>query len=371
MKILYVSTISDTINAFLIPHIERLVKAGHVVDIACNFEKPLDKKLVDIVNNIYKVEFSRKILSNKNISAYNQMKKLIIQNEYNWINTHTPVASAITRIVCKNINHTKLIYTCHGFSFCKGDARKNWAVFYPIEKYLSRYTDVIITINHEDYKIAKNFNGPDAYIIPGIGVDIAEFKNQLGNIDINQKKRELGLKESDIVISSIGELSSRKNHQIVIKAIKKLDNPHIKYLICGEGSKINSLTALAKKLNIEKQVLFLGFRTDIKEILNISDVFVFPSKREGLGLAGIEAMAANVPIVASNRHGIVEYAIDGKTALTCDPNKEEEFAQAITKVIDDDELSKSLVENAYSYIEKFDISNSLKAMDKIFEKIIK
>lgn len=343
-----------------------LIDRGHKVDIACNIEKPINSELIELGCNIYNLNFSRSILDSNNLKVIKQLREILNENSYDVMHTHTPIASIISRIATVGTEQTKVIYTCHGFSFCKGDSKLNWMLFYPIEKFFSRFTDAIITINHEDYEVAKSFHSNVVYKIPGIGVPIEEYKKKPFKFDKDDLFNELGLNENDIVISSVGELSKRKNHQIVIKALKILDDSRIKYLIVGEGNEEKELNKLVKELNLENRVYFLGYRRDVRKILHSSSIFIFPSRREGLGLAGIEAMAAGIPVIASSRHGILEYAINNVTALTCNPDKEYEFANAINIILQDEFKANKLTENAYSVIEKFDINNSLNAMQQFY-----
>lgn len=367
MKILYVTTISKTVNAFLIPHIEMLINKGYTVDVACSVKSPVDKKLINLGVKVYNVQFSRTIFSTNNIKAFKQIKKIITDSSYDIVHTHTPTASAITRLACRYNKSIKVFYTAHGFSFSKGGSFFNWFLFYPIEKYLATYTDVLITINQEDYNIAKKIKNRHTYLIPGIGLDIKEFKKKTEVFKKDRKRKDLNLNSSDIVLTSVGELTKRKNHETIIKSLSLIKNKNIKYVVCGEGPRRQKLEQLIEKLDLSNQVVLLGNRSDIKEILQISNLFIFPSLREGLGIAAIEAMAVGLPVIASNRHGIQEYAIHEQTALTCDPNSPIAFKKAIIRLIKDNQLADQLRINAFNQIEKFDISYSLKAMNDIYE----
>ena len=208
---------------------------------------------------------------------------MINENKYAFIHCHNPISGIISRLAAKKSN-TKIIYTAHGFHFYKGAPVKNWILFYPIEKLCSLYTDVLITINKEDYKLAKNkFYARKIVYIPGIGIDISKFQNVQINKD--ELKKELGLPKEGFILLSVGELNKNKNHSVVIKALSELGRKDIHYIIAGVGSLKNELEKLAIEKNIEDQVHFLGYRTDIDKIYQIADVFVFPSYREGLSVA--------------------------------------------------------------------------------------
>ena len=336
MKILYVTTISLTMNSFFKPHIEMLVSEGHQVDLACNDQNlPLDALYGRLGCRFYRVDFSRSPLSPDNFRAYGQLKKVIENGDYDIVHCHTPNAAMITRLVCRKFRRKqglKVFYTAHGFHFYKGAPRLNWMVYYPIEKFCSRFTDKLITINQEDYNLAKNkFHAGEVHYVPGVGVDLTRFENI--QVDRTAKRREIGVPEDAFLLFSVGELNENKNHQIIIKALAKVNRPDVHYAIAGRGDKHDELLKLADELGVSEQVHLLGYRKDIPELNYAADVFCFPSHREGLGLAAIEAMACGLPLITSNIHGINDYSEDGVTGYKCRPDDEEGFAAAICKLI--------------------------------------
>lgn len=366
MKILYITTISNTVNFFL-PHINMLLDQGHTVDIACNFVRPIDSKLIERGCRVFNINFQRSPFKRENYTAYKKLKKLIQDEKYELVHTHTPVASAITRLVCRKMKNIKVVYTAHGFHFFKGAPIKNWLIYYLVEKWISRYTDILITINREDYVRAKNsFKAGRVEYIPGVGLDTKKFSEVI--VDKLAKRREIGVPEDAFVILSVGEINKNKNHETVIKAVAKLNNPNVHYIICGQGPLENYLRGIAKGLGLEKQVHLLGYRTDIAEICKASDIFAFPSKREGLGLAALEAMASGLPIVTSNVHGIVDYSINGETGYTCAPTDVDGFAKAIEILLNDEELRIIMGKHNSEVVKLFDIDKVKNKLRKIYEE---
>lgn len=185
MKILYVSTISDTVNRFLIPHIKMLRDKGHQVDVAFKIkEKPSDK-LKEMNCSINELDFDRSIFKNNYSKLIKYLKKIVSEGSYDIVHTHTPIASAIVRFACREFDNVRVFYTAHGFHFYKGAPFKNWLIYYPIERYLSKFTDTIITINQEDYSRALNhFSAKNIEYIPGVGLDLKKFNN----VVVNRKK---------------------------------------------------------------------------------------------------------------------------------------------------------------------------------------
>lgn len=367
MKILYVANIHRHFNAFHIPYIKWLIENGHEIHVAANGEE-----VVEGVSRQFNVNIQRSPYRLENINAYRQLKNIIEQEKYDIVHCHTPMGGILGRLASNDVRKkgTKVIYTCHGFHFCKGGPIKNWILYYPVEKFMARYTDIIITINKEDYRVAEKYNIKKKYYIPGIGLDIKRFKSNQESYNAKDKRAEIGVEKDKTLIVSVGDLTKRKNHKIVIEALADLKELEFKYVICGKGVEESNLKAIVKKLNMEDRVIFLGYRTDIKEILRVADVFVFPSLWEGLGIAGIEAMAMGVPVIASNRHGIKDYAIHNKTALLCNPNSSKEFSTAIERIMTDKQLASELISNSMEKINEFDLTNSLREIVKIYEEEI-
>lgn len=365
-RILICSTILTTVKAFLIPHIQLLQDMGYIVDIAG--QKDINE-LDGLVENVYDLPFQRNPFSKLNLIACRMLREVVQKNHYDLIHFHTPVASAFGRWAVKNFrkDDTKVIYTAHGFHFFMGAPLINWLLYYPVERWLARYTDVLITINKEDYARAKSFKAKKVEYVPGVGLNTKKFEN----VAVNKKEKckELGLSDDAIVLLSVGELNKNKNHETVIKAVSKLKNSNVYYIICGRGPMENHLNNFAKKLGLEKQVKLLGFRTDIAEICKSADIFVFPSFREGLGLAALEAMASGLPIVTSNIHGIVDYSIDGVTGYTCSPTDVDGFVKNIDKLLRF--VEKRLEMGAFNKeaVRKFDRCNVDQKMQEIYSKV--
>ena len=379
-KVLIVASVISFIEWFNKENVEFLkFEQDCDVHIACNFDymddtdeirtKKYIAKLKEIGIVLHNIKFARSPLKFANVKAYKELKKIINEGKFDLIHCHTPTASMLTRLAAKKArkNGTIVMYTCHGFHFHNAAPKKNWLLYYPIEKWLSRYCDYLVTINKEDFERAKTFKCKNVRYIPGVGVDLKRIQNC--SIDKDRYKESIGIPRDKILLLSIGELIERKNHQVIIKALGELQNRDIFYAICGKGPLKEYLTDLSQKLGVADNVIFLGFRKDIPELCNAADISAFPSKIEGLGLAGIEAMAAGVPLVSSNVHGILDYVIDGKTGFTCSPNDFTAFASSIEKLAQNRELRESMKEACLQAVEPFDITNALNSMWKIYRDV--
>lgn len=362
-KILYVTTVVETINAFLIPHIEMLIEMGYEVDVATNVNVEIAEELKDLNVDVYNVSFNRNPGSLDNVKAYKELQEVILAEEYSCVHTHTPIASAIARMVCRN-NDVKVIYTAHGFHFYEGAPLLNWLLYYPVEKYLSRHTDTLITINQEDYGRAKSYFQTDVVYIPGIGLDTTEISTM--EISKLKKRHDLKIPADSFLLLSVGELNKNKNHALVIRALAKLNDPNIHYAICGKGPLKEELQHLSRQLAIEQQVHFLGTRKDVPEILLTSDLFVFPSYREGLSVAMMEAMASGLPIVASNIRGNSDL-INEEGGYLIEPNDLSGFSEAILKMYQQPKETKIRMGNVNkNQVEKYDIDNVIKEMEELY-----
>mgnify|MGYP003790525247 FL=1 len=369
MKVLYVTTVSSTMN-FFVDHIRMLLEAGHSVDLACNWSRPANPLFIEWGCQFFDICLSRNPVSLSNTRAYVELKNVIRNGGYDVVHTHTPIASALVRIICRKLKHIKILYTAHGFHFYKGAPAKNWLLYFPLEWWLSRYTDILITINSEDYDRAKRLlKAKQVRYIPGVGLDTRRFANVV--VDRAKKRRELGVPSDAFVVLSVGELNTNKNHAVIIKALAKLKDPNIYYLICGKGPLDDYLRRLAAELDVERQVKLLGFRKDIAEICKVADVFAFPSLREGLGLAALEAMASGLPIITSNVHGIVDYSEDGRTGFSYTPTDVSGFAEGISRLKSCGEGLRSDI-GAYNrqVAKKFDIAHVLELMRELYEEIL-
>lgn len=364
MKILFVTTISNTVNSFLIPCIKMLIEKGHQVDVSFNIEQEVKPEIYEMGCKIHQLPLQRSPFKKDNFKAYKMLKKIIISEKYDLVHTHTPIASAIVRLVCRNFKNVRVFYTAHGFHFYKGAPILNWLVYYPVEKWLARYTDTLITINKEDYDRAnKKFKANRVEYIPGVGIDMEKFN--MVEIDRDLERNKLCLPKGAFVVLSVGELNKNKNHEVVIRAIAKIGNVDIHYLICGQGRLDGYLRNLSKKLDIENQVHLLGFRKDIPNICKSSEIFAFPSYREGLSVALMEAMANGLPVVCSDIRGNKDL-IDNKGGYLIEPIDVDGFAEKILLLYEKQNRKEKIGLHNYNRTKEFELKNVLKETAKLY-----
>ena len=222
-KVLFVATVVKThIMEFHIPYLKMFKEMGWETAVAArnDYENPADC-VIPYCDTYYNVPFERNPLKPGNLKAYKELKHIIDEGEYDIIHCHTPVGAMLTRLAAKQARKqgTKVFYTAHGFHFYKGAPVINWILYYPVEKWLSRYTDVLITINKEDYERAKTFKAGKVCYVPGVGIDLKKFNAGY----VNKEQKALDRDEIQTVIEKLqGEKPQRSKSREKLTAAEHL-----------------------------------------------------------------------------------------------------------------------------------------------------
>ena len=352
------------------PCLQAALKMGYAVFFGTNRANP-EHLECELPVRLYDSHTYRSITAfSDNKIAYKNLSKIVKEGNVKVIHCNTPVGGIIGRLVGRRYHVDKVIYTVHGFHFYKGAPLFNRTVLKWAEQIMAHYTDAIITMNQEDYEAAKKFRlrkGGKVYKVHGVGITLSEYSDI--SVDREKKRSALGLKASDIVCISAGDIVAGKNYGVAIEAVAKANNPNLHYLICGVGPEREAMEMKAKALGIDRQIHFLGFRNDVKELLKISDIFLFTSFREGLPRSLMEAMASGLPAVVSNIRGNIDLIEDGKGGFLCNPHNSDEFADAIIKCTE--ETRKRFGENNLKAIKQFDVSVVEQEINKIYEEVLK
>lgn len=332
-KVLYVATVDRHILSFHLPFLKMLKENGYKVHVATN-----GKEKIPYCDKKHTISIERSPFKLNNLKAIKQLKKIIDEEKFDLIHCHTPMGSVIARLAAKAARKKygiRIIYTAHGFHFYKGAPLINWLLFYPIEKYLAKYTDTIITINQEDYDLAKrkfSKKCKDIEYVPGVGVDKNKFNFEMANKEKTKLRKELGIKEEDFVCISIGELNRNKNHLMAINAIKKINNMKIKLIIAGKGNLLDEYKKYIEDNNLSNRVKLLGYRNDIYKLLKISNCLLSCSLREGLPVNVMEALMCGLPCVVTNCRGNRDLINDGENGYVVSINAVNEMVDKILKI---------------------------------------
>lgn len=338
MKILMVTNRVKTYALGFENVIAPLQQLGHEVYWAADFSNFIgDKSVIPCKTfhiDIYSYPFHR-----TNLMALKQIKQIIRKEGIEAVQCSTPIGGALGRIAAYQCGLKKIIYTAHGFLFFRGAPLINRTIYKWEEMILAHITDTLITINPEDYQAAqllKLRNGSKPYMVHGAGVKIGV------EVEVNtiEKRKSIGLPDSATMIISAGDLNTNKNNHVVIRALGCMKNPNVYYVLCGVGPEEVNLRKLAKECGVEKNVIFLGYRTDMPELMKSTDIFVMPSFREGVPRSILEAMDLGKPCVGSKTRGIADLIDEGLGGYICKPTDYKAFADAFNRLVDNPNLCK-------------------------------
>lgn len=380
-KALFIATVGGFVTQFELNNVFILQGMGYEVHSAANFREPVysvkEQELSDMGVTLHQVDIEKSpYMWKQNRRALEQLCGIIRTEGISLVHCHTPVGGVLGRmaaLLCRREN-PRVIYTAHGFHFYKGASWVNWLFYYNVERLLARHTDILVTINEEDYTRAKRFRlrkGGGVYKIPGEGLHVERFPAVTGSRKRELRQR-LGVEEDTFFLLSVGELSGNKNHREIVRLMpeikRRLGDRKVLYGICGDGFYRDELAALVEGMGLGGDVALYGYREDIQDYLACADCLVFPSVREGLGMAALEAMAMGIPVVASDNRGTREYMEDGRNGYVCDVRRPESFIDAIEKVCRmPPEERAAMGEEGRRTAERFDIRSAGRIMDRVYE----
>ncbi len=315
--VLMLASVASMIGQFNRANIRLMQETGYEVHVACNFKRgntcsakcvlELEEELKDQGVVLHQWDCPRKPGAAGCVKAGLQLCSLIKTYHFLWMHCQSPVGAALARVAAHRYS-IPVVYTAHGFHFYKGAPLKNWLFYYPIEKILAHWTDILVTVNQEDFRFAKrHLKAGRVRTIPGIGIDTGKYTS-----DLNSRKearnilKKYGIPENAYILLSVGELSRRKNQEIVIHALAALGRQDVYYFICGQGVWKKKLKLLADRLGVGSYIKMLGYVENPVKIYHSADIFVFPSRQEGMPVALMEAMATGLPCVVSDIRGSKE-----------------------------------------------------------------
>lgn len=371
-KILFVAHLISHINHFHIPYIKYFKEKGYTVHVLTN----ASGKKIQECDKLYDINIRRSPFSVANLKVINQCKQIINNEKYDIVYCHTPMGGVIGRLASLDLHKKgcKVIYMAHGFHFFKGAPIQNWLIYYNIEKHLAKYTDAIITINDEDYNLAKNKfteNCKNIYKINGIGVN----RNKFYKISAAEKiklKNKFGYNDKFVLIYG-AEFTKRKNQIFFINALKKLKYlcPDIKIVFAGDGELFEQIKSNFIKEKLIDYTDFLGYCNNMPELYRASDITISSSKHEGLAINVIEALCSGLPAVVSDVRGNKDLIINNKNGFTFSLDNIDDFCNKINMLYSDKDLYNKLSENAKIYSQQYSINESINLLDSIFNEILK
>src|SRR5690554_5520093 len=370
-KILIIATVQSHIAQFHKKFIKSLQKDGFVVHVAArnNLDEKDTLKLSE-PNKIFDLNFSRSPFSLRNLKVLRELRYIINNENYDIIHCHTPMGGVLGRMAAKKARRsgTKVIYTSHGFHFYKGSPIINWMLYYPIEKILSNKTDAIITINQEDYILAKKkFKKSKVYKVNGVGIDEERFNN-IKQFDLKSYFPKVS---NPYILTVIGELNDNKNQLFLINSMRQLIkiNSNIVLALVGNGSNYMKYKKKIYKYKLQDNIVLLGYRRNVAGILYDTDVLVSSSKREGLGLNLVEGLTMGKSILASNIRGHRDVIINSTIGELYELDDQEEFNKKLLKIYHG-YIQKDYNNEEYKkHIDKFKITKINKKLIKIYTEL--
>lgn len=373
MKLLYILNVANRVNNFCMSSLEAAKALGIAYHIAGNWgyandsERESDEQKYGV--RIHQIDFIRSPFDPRNRKAYQQLRALAAMEKFDAVHCNTPIGGLLGRILFKGMPGVKIIYQAHGFHFFAGAPKLNWLLYYPVEKWLARHTDALITINHEDHRLAaekfKLRNSGHVYYVPGVGMDTTQYS--MDDTVRQNKRAELGMSEQSVALISMGDLIQRKNYDTAIRAVAAANNPNLHYFICGKGPEEAALKKLAETLGVSAQIHFLGFRSDIRQLLCASDIFLFTTKQEGLPRSMMEAMASGLPCIASNIRGNTDLLEGADGGFLCRVTDTADYADKLNRLAGDSLLRRQMGEHNRLAVQKFSMETVTAAMRSIYE----
>ncbi|WP_310366094.1 glycosyltransferase family 4 protein [Neobacillus drentensis] len=365
-KVLFCATVDIHFKAFHLPYMKWFKEQGWEVHVAA-----CGDLILPFVDKKYNIPIQRSPFNRMNHGAYKELKEIIDKNHYKIIHCHTPMGGVLTRLAAKKArqNGTKVLYTAHGFHFCKGAPFINWLLYYPIERVLSPFTDCLITINLEDFTLAENhqFKAKVIKHVHGVGVNTELFK-PVEEAHKSKLRKKLGYKPQEFLMVYAAELNRNKNQKLLIESIALIKDeiPEAKLLLAGDGPLLTECQALSDKLGVRGMIDFLGFRNDIDKLLQMSDIGVASSLREGLPVNIMEAMSCGLPIIATDNRGHRELIKDGKNGWII-KNNPEDFSSKIKMIARNSKMKYEFgVQGRDDVLLKYSISRVLEEKNNIY-----
>ncbi len=365
--ILLVANVSkEHIRKFHIPFIEYMKSKNWIIDVACRMDEPIPE-----CNTAYDLPCDRNPFRGEIRKSVSVLTKILEENKYDVIICNTLTGSIIARLAKKALGRKspKLFYINHGLHFFKGASISRWVMGYPLEKLLTPWTDVLVTINAADYQMVKKYLKPKAVEkIHGIGVNLERFRNcVLSSTEKTEFRHSMGIGDNDFVLSYVAEINDNKNQAMLLEVFHIVQQaiPNAKMLLIGPEHDDGKLRKFVESRGLARKVLFLGWRDNIPELLKISDLYVASSKSEGLGINLIEAMACDLPVVASNNRGHAEIIHHGQNGFIVEQDDVEEMAKYVLQLYENKNLRSSIIQQAQSDIAKYEVSSVVKEEERI------
>lgn len=367
-KVLFSATVDRHILSFHIPYLRWFQEHGWEVHVASR-----GGNVIPHADTKFNIPFSRRPWSVENIKSLFRLVKIMREEKYDVVHTHTPMGATITRLAALFASNSKMrmIYTAHGFHFYNGSPKLNWLLYYPVEKFLAHLTDVIITINDEDFQLSSQKFRSDTYFVNGVGLEISKFSPSIEGVAASNVRDELQIPDSSTVLIYTAELSERKNQKLLLEAfsILKPDPNDVILLLVGSGDLEKDLKEQSSNLGLQDAVRFLGYRDDVPQLLAISDICVSTSRQEGLPVNILEGLAMGLPVVATDVRGNRDLVEEGVNGFLARPTSAEDVAYKLQMLIENKSLCQSFGAKSKEMAQQYSLTNVLPKVALIYQRL--
>jgi glycosyltransferase involved in cell wall biosynthesis len=280
------------------------------------------------------------------------IRRFIKNNNIDIVHTHSSKAGFLGRLAARISGVKTIIHTVHGWSFHGYQAKPVYYLYLLLERFCASFSSAIIVVSQFDQRqAAQNLVGrPDQYRLIRYAVNPREFTDI---IRVDQIKDGFDLSSNGLAVGMIACFKPQKAPLDFIKLASAIKNdfPGVKFILIGDGVLRGKVDALISKLDLKGRVILTGWRHDPAAILSCLDVFVLTSLWEGLPIAVLEAMAAGVPVLATDTGGIGEIVLDGVTGYLVKPHDIEAMGRRLRELLMQPSLRKELARSARGYAE--------------------
>ena len=366
-----VTTVPDTLQAFLMPIVEHFRGRGFRVDAMA--EGVTQRwECAPAFDHVWGVAWSRNPLDRRNLlGARRRVHDVVANQGYDLVHVHTPVAGFVTRLALRSLRRKggpRVIYTAHGFHFYHGCPQPRGAAFRALEKLAGRWTDYLVVINREDEQAARRLVPPErVQYMPGIGVDLDLYgPNAVSEVDVARVRSDLGLATADCLFLMIAEFIPRKRHRDALAAFARLARPNARLAFAGSGPLLEEMKRRAAELGIAERVSFLGPRHDIPALVRASIAVVLPSDQEGLPRSAMESLSMGVPVVGTKIRGTADL-LQGGCGLLVPVGHTDALADALAWVLDHPDESREMGRRGRDRMADYDVRKIIALHAALYE----
>jgi len=353
----------------------RLDKSKFDVSVACSslrnpkLQHDMDV-LCDFGIDVHVIQMDRRISISKDCRAFLQLLRLMRRNRYDIVHTHSSKAGFLGRFAARLAGTPVILYSPHAFYFYRGILGES-AFYLALERMAGLVTDAVVTVSYGEGSIARRYRvcGEPKIVTIENGVDLAEFACEY---DADSKKKELGVPTHVPLVGMVGRICEQKGYRYFIRAARDvlLEKPETVFLLVGCGGDQDDAAGMIRRYGIGEKVIMTGLREDLPDLYSIFDVVVLPSLWEGMPYVLLEAMAMEVPVIASDIPGVHEVIDDSRTGIFFPPGDVAALARKIVELLSSaDERVRIGAEARRTVAGKYTVDDKIRRLEGLYETL--